>query len=211
MSNDSYTGNYTLDDYASSTVDLIAALNLGTPDILGTSLGSLITQTIVVNHSSAVTHAVLGDTALTGPGLLTIPNPVSTSNVFVAAGGTPAADQATRTYPYNIPAGLAGLCRAQNLTSYNPVDKATSAQLAQQATVQSDIEGAGGDQVSAQALLHKPLPGQCFPLRSANTATINLFPSIRDGLPVNILTCHFNIANTTPAEQNLARGCYLLD
>ena len=171
MSNDTYTGNYTLDDYAISTVDLMAALKLDTPDVLGTSLGSLIAQTIVVNHSSAVTHAVLGDTALTGAGLSTIPNPVSANIVFVAAAGTPAADQGTRTYPYTIPAGLAGLCRNQNLTSYNPVDKATSAQLAQQATVQNDIEGVGGNQVSIQALLHMPAPGERF----SNLQTLQLF------------------------------------
>ncbi len=148
MSNDTYTGNYTLVDYASSTVDLIEALELDTPDILGTSLGSLIVQTILVNYPSTVMHAILGDTALTGAGLLTIPDPVSASNVFVASQGAPGASSPTRTYPYYLPEGLEGLCRNQNLTANNPEDTATSAQLNQQATIENDIAGPGGDEVS---------------------------------------------------------------
>ena len=106
MSNDTYTGNYTLMDYASSTVDLIEALELDTPDILGSSLGSLIVQTIVVNYPSAVTtHVILGDTALTGAGLLTIPDPVSASNACVASQGESDATSPTRTYPLLPPWG----------------------------------------------------------------------------------------------------------
>lgn len=148
MSNDTYTGNYTLMDYASSTKDFIEALELDTPDILGTSLGSLIVQTILVNYPSVVMHAILGDTALTGAGLLTVPDPVSAGNVFVASQGTPGATSLTRTYPYYLPGGLAGLCRQQKLTANNPEDTATSPQLSQQATVGSDIAGPGGDEVS---------------------------------------------------------------
>ncbi len=85
MSNDTYTGNYTLDDYASSTVALIDALKLDKPNILGVSLGSLITQTVAVNYGSDVTNVVLCDTLLMGKGILAVPNPISGSNVFVAA------------------------------------------------------------------------------------------------------------------------------
>ena len=148
LSTDTYTGNYTLDDYASSTVDLIAALKMGNPDVLGVSLGSLIAQSIAVNYRDDVSHIVLSDTALTGIGLLDVPDPVSASNVFVAAGGMSIAIPGTRTYPIDLPAGLAGFCRNQNLTSYNPNNTATSAQLAQQATIESDIAGPGGDEVS---------------------------------------------------------------
>ncbi len=151
MSNDTYTGNYTLMDYASSTVDLIEALELDTPDILGTSLGSLIVQTIVVNYPSAVTHVILGDTALTGAGLLTIPDPVSASNAFVASQGESDATSPTRTYPYYLPGGLEGLCRNQNLTVNNPEDTATAAQLSQQATIESDIAGPGGDESATKS------------------------------------------------------------
>lgn len=135
-------------------MELIAALKLGIPDVLGTSLGSLIAQAIAVNYPSNVAHIVFGDTALTGIGLLAVPDPVSTGNVFVAASGTQAAIPGTRTYPTYLPAGLAGLCRNQNLTSYNPVNTATSAQLAQQATVQYDIAGPGGDEVSITHCAH---------------------------------------------------------
>ena len=85
---------------------------------------------------------------MTGIGLLDVPDPVSASNVFVAAGGMSTATPGTRTYPINLPAGLAGFCRNQNLTSYNPNNTTTSAQLAQQATIKYDIAGPGGDEVS---------------------------------------------------------------
>ena len=146
MSTDSYTGNYTLDDYASSTVDLINALGLSTPNILGASLGSLITQTIVVNYGSEVSHAILCDTALMGAGLQSIPDPLNSSNVFVQAQGADSTVP-SRTYPYYLPAGLDGLCRNLNLSSYMPVDNATSAQNMHQATVANDIAGPGGDEV----------------------------------------------------------------
>ncbi len=147
-SNDSYTGNYTLDDYASSTVGLIEALQLETPDVIGVSLGSLIAQTLAVNYRWAVTHVILSDTALMGAGLLTIPDPPNPDNVFVAAQGT-SGDLPSRTYPYYLPAGLAGLCTKDNLTSHMPIDKPTAAQTAQQATIENDIDtpGAGGDEV----------------------------------------------------------------
>ena len=150
MSNDTFTGNYTLNDYASSTVDLIAALQLSSPDILGVSLGSLIAQTIVVNYPSSVTHVVLSDTALTGVGLESISDPVNPSNVFVAAQGPNAAAAAvpSRIYPYYQPAGLARLCTNQILMSRNPVNEATAAQNSHQSTVGYDIAGPGGDEVS---------------------------------------------------------------
>ena len=165
MSTDTYTGNYTLDDYATSTVGLIAALRLGNPDVLGVSLGSLIAQTIAVNYGTDASHIVLSNTALTGIGLLDVPDPASASNVFVAAGAMSTAIPGTRTYPINLPAGLAGFCRNQNLTSYNPNNTATSAQLAQQATIEYDFAGPGGDEVSTSycieglhMCLHHALP-----------------------------------------------------
>lgn len=151
---DTYTGNYTLELYGSSVVDLIEALELGVPDLLGTSLGSLFAQYITVNYPSAVTHVILGDTAVMSEGLLSIPNPPNLDNVFVASqSGQAGATSPTRTYPYYLPGGLAGLCRNRNLTSYNPVDNATLAQVEQQATVQYDIEGLGGEGVSKTSIL----------------------------------------------------------
>jgi len=81
-----------------------------------------------------------------GSGLLSIPNPVTGSNVFVAAQGVDATVP-SRTYPYNLPAGLEGLCRNMNLTSRMPVDTPTPSQLMHQATIQNDITGPGGDEV----------------------------------------------------------------
>ena len=121
---------------------------MGNPDVLGVSLGSLIAQTIAVNYGADVSHIVLSDTALMGIGLLDVPDPVSASNVFVAAGSMSTAIPGTRKYPTNLPAGLAGFCTNKNLTSYNPNNTATSAQLTQQATIAYDIAGPGGDEVS---------------------------------------------------------------
>jgi pimeloyl-ACP methyl ester carboxylesterase len=130
-------------------VDLIGALKLTTPDILGSSLGSLISQAIAVNYASAVSHIILSDTALLGSGLLTIPDPVNASNVFVQANGM-GSSVISRTYSYYLPAGLAGLCRNKNLTSNMPVDVPTSQQLTHQATIGNDIAGPGGNEVSNQ-------------------------------------------------------------
>ena len=128
----------------------IAALGLKAPDILGSSLGSLISQTIAVNYGSNVTHVVLCDTALMGAGLNTISDPVSASNVFVAAQGV-MQTVPSRTFPYYLPAGLEGLCRTLNLTSYMPYDVATAAQNTQQSTVGYDISGAGGNEASLES------------------------------------------------------------
>ena len=127
---------------------LIEALRLETPDVIGVSLGSLIAQTVAVNYRWAVTHVILSDTALMGAGLLTISDPPDPDSVFDTAQGT-SGDLPSRKYPYYLPAGLAGLCTDDNLTSYMPIDKPTAAQLAHQATIENDITipGAGGDEV----------------------------------------------------------------
>ena len=81
-------------------------------------------------------------------GLLTSSDPPDPDSVFVAAQGT-SGSLPSRTYLYYLPAGLAGLCTNDNLTSYMPIDKPTAAQLAHQATIENDIDtpGAGGDEV----------------------------------------------------------------
>ena len=82
-----------------------------------------------------------------GIGLLSIPNSVNPSNVFVAASGVQQSVP-SRTYPYYLPKGFEGLCRNTNLSSYMPKDGTNSAQLAQQQTISNDIGGPGGDEVS---------------------------------------------------------------
>ena len=54
--------------YADSTVDLIDALGLEQPDILGWSLGGFITLTLVTNFPEAVNRVVLADTSAGGQG-----------------------------------------------------------------------------------------------------------------------------------------------
>ena len=55
-------------DYASSTVDLIDALQLDQPDILGWSLGGIIALTVAMDFPDAVSHVVVTDTTSGGPG-----------------------------------------------------------------------------------------------------------------------------------------------
>lgn len=88
-------------------MDLIAAVTLGTVDNLGVSLGSFIAQTAAVNYPSTVAHIIFSNTALTGEGLIKLPDPVSASNIFVAASGMAAAIPGSRTYPIFLPAWLA--------------------------------------------------------------------------------------------------------
>ena len=54
--------------YADSTVDLIDALGLEQPDILGWSLGGFITLTLVTSFPDAVNRVVLADTSAGGQG-----------------------------------------------------------------------------------------------------------------------------------------------
>jgi len=54
--------------YADSTVDLIDALGLEQPDILGWSLGGFITLTLVTSFPEAVNRVVLADTSAGGQG-----------------------------------------------------------------------------------------------------------------------------------------------
>ena len=52
--------------YAESTVDLIEALQLDQPDILGWSLGGFIALTIAVEYPDMVNRVVLADTTSGG-------------------------------------------------------------------------------------------------------------------------------------------------
>ena len=53
-------------DYADSTVDLIEALSLPQPDVLGWSLGGFITLTLVEDYPELVNKIVLVDTSSGG-------------------------------------------------------------------------------------------------------------------------------------------------
>lgn len=59
----------TVESYAESTVDLIDALALDQPDVLGWSLGGFITLTIAVNYGGMVHSVVVADTSSGGSGL----------------------------------------------------------------------------------------------------------------------------------------------
>lgn len=54
--------------YAESTVELIGALDLDQPDILGWSLGGFITLTLATSFPEAVNRVVLADTSTGGQG-----------------------------------------------------------------------------------------------------------------------------------------------
>jgi pimeloyl-ACP methyl ester carboxylesterase len=56
----------TVDGFALSTVQLIRALELDQPDILGTSLGGYVALTIAVDYGDMVNHVVLADTSSGG-------------------------------------------------------------------------------------------------------------------------------------------------
>ena len=53
-------------DYAESTVDLIDALGLDQPDILGWSLGGFIALTTLVDYPDVVNRVVVADTTSGG-------------------------------------------------------------------------------------------------------------------------------------------------
>ncbi len=61
----------TVEGYAQSTVDLIEALDLDQPDILGISLGGFITLTTVVDFGDMVNRVILSDTTSGGLGMFT--------------------------------------------------------------------------------------------------------------------------------------------
>ena len=60
--------DFTPTGYAESTVDLIEALQLDQPDILGWSLGGFIALTIAAEYPDMVSHVVLADTSSGGLG-----------------------------------------------------------------------------------------------------------------------------------------------
>ncbi len=62
----------TVEGFADSTVDLMDALGLEQPDILGWSLGGIITLTLVANYPDMVNRVVLADTSSGGQGELNI-------------------------------------------------------------------------------------------------------------------------------------------
>ena len=95
------------DDYADSTVDLIDALGLDQPDILGWSLGGFIALTIAVNYGKNVHNVVVADTASGGVlGTLLL-------NLHVCP-PLVAAMQLHARYPVNMHANASPACNCRN-------------------------------------------------------------------------------------------------
>ncbi|KAK9814864.1 hypothetical protein WJX73_000694 [Symbiochloris irregularis] len=127
-----YDGDdYTIQSFAESTRDLVEALDLQQPDVLGWSLGGVIAMTFAGLYPSALRRLVLTDTSTGGAGFrlnaLTRP-------------GFPAVIQSVRTgqslpptiiFP-DTAAGNAGLCRFLASQKYMPQDNPTQAQTAKQ-------------------------------------------------------------------------------
>lgn len=125
--------------YADSTVDLIDALGLEQPDILGWSLGGFITLTLVTSFPDAVNRVVLADTSAGGQGTsaTSLANLNAISTVLLSGQSLPP----TYIYP-DTDAGNAGLCRLVASQMVMPNDPLTPAQVGLQTpAIEAYLEG----------------------------------------------------------------------
>lgn len=130
---------HTISGYADSTVDLIDALGLEQPDILGWSFGGFITLMIVTSFPEAVNHVVLADTSAGGQGTsaTTLANLNAISTVLLSGQSLPP----TYIYP-DTEAGNAGLCRFVASQMVMPNDPLTPAQVRLQTpAIEAYLEG----------------------------------------------------------------------
>ena len=133
LSTDTTTEPYSIGLYAASTVDLIEALGLEQPDILGWSLGGLIAQSIAVENGDAVSHVVLTDTTSAGQGFATSPASYQIDYSYVLP-----LVQNGSTIPVNFifpdtNVGNAALCRFAAFEEVMPAEMATTDQNLRQA------------------------------------------------------------------------------
>ena len=68
LSTEDHPANYTMQEYAESTVDLIDALGLDAPDLFAWSLGGAIALTTAVSYPGVFAHMVLAGSTIGGDG-----------------------------------------------------------------------------------------------------------------------------------------------
>jgi pimeloyl-ACP methyl ester carboxylesterase len=74
-------GNLTITSYGESTLELIAALELDRPDVMGWSLGGFIALWMATNAGEAINHVLLASTGSLGKGF--IPGSALFSEIFL--------------------------------------------------------------------------------------------------------------------------------
>jgi len=131
-------GSLTITSYGESTLELIAALDLDRPDVMGWSLGGLIALWIATNAGEAINHIILASTGSNGKGY--IPGPALFSEVFPLVVGGEGMPIPPAYYFPDTPEGNEALCRVIAFGQAKPEDAPTPRQIKDQfAGIQSGL------------------------------------------------------------------------